>query len=282
MSDVTTSSAAHEDTQQCNASICAWKDLTPEIAIIRVKPDEGVVPDFEAGQFATLALPRDSKPLDPTDNFPPGDPRWKKLIRRAYSIASSPLEKRWLEFYIVMVNGGKLTPRIWAAKDSGRIWLDPRIKGEFTMHPVPAGKDIVTVSTGTGLAPFISMLKTYRGTGRWKKFVIIHGVRASEDLGYREELEQIAAEDKSFVYIPTVTREPEGSKWTGERGRVTTLLEDNKLTHYVGRPLDSASAHVFLCGNPDMINQVESTLHQRGFVTHTRKTPGNLHFERYW
>ena len=241
------------------------------------------MPQFEPGQFATLAMPRNAPPISHGDDYPEGDPRWLKLWRRAYSIASSPLEREHLEFYVVMVDEGKLTPKLWHCKGGGRIWLDPRIKGEFTLHGVPDDKNLVMISTGTGLAPYVSMLKTYRRTGRWKRFIILHGARLSDDLGYREELMQIAAEDPSVFYMPTCTREAAGSAWDGQRGRVNVALEDDKLyEHCTGTRLDPADTHVFLCGNPDMLNQCEAILHQRGFVTQTKKQPGNIHLERYW
>ncbi|MEX2673608.1 MAG: ferredoxin--NADP reductase [Phycisphaeraceae bacterium] len=265
-----------------NATVTDWVDLSDELAIFRVKPDSGQVPEFTAGQFAMLALPRNHPPIADPKAYPPDDPRWKKLVRRAYSIASSPLERDYLEFYVVMVEDGKLTPKIWDQKAGSRIWLDSRINGDFTLDGVPDQQDLVMVSTGTGLAPYISMYKTYRNTGRWRRFVMIHGVRYQQDLGYREELEKIAAEDDSFIYIPTLSREPEDSNWQGLRGRVSELLEPEMYKKLVKAELDPDDAHVYLCGNPAMIDQCEGMLVDRGFVVQTKKQPGNLHFERYW
>jgi ferredoxin--NADP+ reductase len=266
-----------------NATITQWTDLHEELAVFRVEPDGGSIPDFVPGQFATLGLPRQAQPIHPEDNYPEGDIRWSKLWRRAYSIASSPLEKRFLEFYVVLVKEGKLTPKLWHSKVGTRLWLDPHIKGEFTLHDIPTGRDLLMISTGTGLAPYLSMLKTYRNTGRWNRYIIMHGVRVAKDLGYRDELMQIAAQDPSVVYVPSCTREPDGSDWAGQRGRVTTVLSDpaayQKCT---GTALDPATTSVFLCGNPDMLNQCEAILHDRGFVTATKKSPGNIHVERYW
>lgn len=265
-----------------NATITEWIDLNDELAIFRVKPDEGPVPEFEAGQFAMLALPRDHPPVADPQQYPPEDPRWKKLVRRAYSIASSPAERDYLEFYVVRVDDGKLTPKFWAGKEGSRLWLDSRINGDFTLEGVPDGKDLVMVSTGTGLAPYVSMYKAYRNTGRWRRFVMVHGVRYQQDLGYREELEQIAEEDESFIYIPMASREPEDGDWSGLRGRVTEVLDPEAYKKHVGAELDPDDAHVYLCGNPAMIDEAEKMLVERGFVVQTKKQPGNLHFERYW
>jgi ferredoxin--NADP+ reductase len=138
------------------------------------------------------------------------------------------------------------------------------------------------VSTGTGVAPFMSMLRTYRGQNRWRRFVLINGVRVAADLGYRAELEQITREDPTVIYVPLATREPEGGSWTGLRGRVQTALEPATYQRLAGAPLDPAHCHVFLCGNPQMIDDVELLLGQRGFVTDSRTGRGNVHFERYW
>jgi len=266
-----------------NATVSYWEDVNDELAIFRIEPDQGPVPAFEAGQFATLGLPRNHPPVAGADDDSPDDRRSEKLWRRAYSIASSPHERRYLEFYAVVVEGGEFTPKLWLNKVGSRLWLDPKIEGDFTLKGVPEGRDLVTVSTGTGLAPYLSMYKSFRDTGRWRRFVIVHGVRRAADLGYRAELETLAAEDRSLVYIPCVSREAEDSPFSGIRGRVTAVLEDEAAyARLAGAPLRSDDAHVFLCGNPDMIDQVETIMHRRGFVTQTPKSPGNLHFERYW
>jgi len=95
-------------------------------------------------------------------------------------------------------------------------------------------------------------------------------------------METIAREDPTVVYIPLATREPADSPWVGRRGRVQTVLEPDTYHALVGAPLDPAQCHVFLCGNPDMIDAVQKLLEDRGFVTDDRTTRGNLHFERYW
>lgn len=265
-----------------NATLVHRHDLTPEVSIFRVRPDSGQVASFEPGQFATLGLPADPSPDDPPPK--PGATRRVKLIRRAYSIASSADVRDHLEFYLVLVPDGRLTPKLFAMREGDRMFMDPVIRGEFTLEGIPADADLVCISTGTGLTPFISMLRTYRARGekRWNKCVVIHGARLAADLGYREELTGIAQADPSVVYLPMVTREPEGSKWTGLRGRVTTIMEPDPFEKLTGVKLDPARLHVMLCGNPDMIEAIRKSLEARGFVTHTRRQAGNIHFERYW
>lgn len=264
-----------------NATLAERIDLHEDLALFRVKYNDHDVPDFEPGQFATLGLP-DNTPPDP-DSPASKRPARVKLIRRAYSIASPSSEKRWLEFYIVHVDHGKLTDPLWDIKVGDTLFMNPRIGGHFTLEPVPTGKNLVMVGTGTGLAPFRSMLLTYDKDNRWDRFALLDGCRVARDLGYRQEMEQYAKDNPNFVYLPTVTREPDDSDWPGARGRVTSLLEPERFQEEAGFALDPATCHVFLCGNPQMIDQTEAALIERGFVVHDRKHPdGNIHFERYW
>lgn len=269
-----------------NATVIYRKDYTPELAVVRVAADGGGVPAFEPGQFCTIGLPRiEPAPagVPPVPAVEGAKPR-PRLIRRAYSIASSAKIRDYYELYIVLVPEGKLTPRLWALGVGGRLWMDSKAGGHFTLEGIPAGKDLVMISTGTGLAPFISMLKTYREDQprRWRRLVIIHGARVEPDLGYRDELEVLAKLDPSFVYIPLLTREQAGSPWKGLRGRVQTALEPETYKRLVGAELSPAEAEVFLCGNPDMIEDVRVRLEGRGFVTQKPGVAGTLHFERYW
>ena len=260
-----------------NATITHREDLTGELAVFKVSPDAAMEP-FVPGQFTTLGLPKPESEINPNRRR-----RGPQLVRRAYSIASSPDAMNDLEFYVVVVDGGKLTPRLWDLHEGDRLFMDPTCKGHFTLDGIPDGQVLVCIATGTGLAPFVSMMRTYRGTGRWKKLVIIHGTRLAKDLGYRAELEQAAHEDDSIIYLPACTREPDTSNWQGLRGRVHITLEPEFFEREVGLPLDPANSHLFLCGNPAMIDQCEEELQDRGFVIQNRDHPdGNVHFERYW
>ena len=261
-----------------NSTVIAREDLHNELAIIKIRPDDGPVAPFKPGQFCTLGLPA------PPDPDKPANPKRKgpKLIRRAYSIASSPKVSEYLEVFVVLVSEGRLTPNLWTVPVDGKLFMDPKIRGEFTLDAIPEGKDLVMASTGTGLAPFLSMLRTHRGENRWRRLVMIHGVRNAWDLGYREELERIAAEDESVFYIPVCSREPEDSDWAGPRGRVQAVLDETVFKQHTGFTMNPQDAHLFLCGNPAMITAVQEQFEARGFVTSTKKQAGNIHFERYW
>ena len=264
-----------------NATLIRREDLTESLSIVRVRPDSGVVPRFTPGQFVRLGVPRGPAPGQPAAGSGRRAGR-VRLTRRAYSIASAPTVPDWLEFFVVRVEEGRLTPRLWEIDPGGTLWMDDTAKGEFTLDVAPPDKDLVMVSTGTGVAPFVSMLRTYRGQGRWRRFVLVNGARRVADLGYRGELEAIASEDPTVTYIPLVTLEDEGSAWEGLRGRVQTALESGTYAELVGAPLTPACCHVFLCGNPAMITDVQRLLEARGFVTDSREQRGTIHFERYW
>jgi ferredoxin--NADP+ reductase len=126
------------------------------------------------------------------------------------------------------------------------------------------------------------MLRAYRGQSRWRRLVLINGVRRAADLGFRAELEAVAREDPSVVYIPVVGRDADELDYHGLRGRVQDALERQTYEQCVGAPLDPQRCDVFLCGNPAMIDSVASLLESRGFTVDRRETRGNLHFERYW
>ena len=251
-----------------NARLLHREDLTPSLCILRVAPESGSVPPFEPGQFFQLGLPEHGG-------------EHASWIRRSYSIASPP-GLPYLEVYLQIVDGGAFSELARELKPGARLWLGPRAHGNFTLEHVPPGADIIAVATGTGLAPFRSMLAHHAESAPWRRFVLMHGARLAAELGYRAEFEARAARDEAFRYLPTVTREPEASPWRGLRGRVPALLEPDAFERLVGFPLQPAQCHVMLCGNPRMIEDVRDALVPRGFEPWSRRTGGNLHFERYW
>lgn len=254
-----------------NATVVERINVTPELVILRIKPDTEI-PEFTPGQYVALGLfPEAPRPGD----FPPerDAPSPGKLIKRAYSIGSSPHERGYLEFYIAIVPDGGLTSRLALVKEGDRIFLAPKITGTFTLHDVPGESNLVLVSTGTGIAPYMAMLRTPSTWTIGRKITIVHGVRYPKDLAYRDELSKYESEGQ-LRYLPIVSREDPA--WQGERGHLQRLFEKGMIT------LNPASDHVFLCGNPAMIEEMERMLLSRGFIVHARKTPGNLHLEKYW
>ena len=237
--------------------------------------------EFKPGQFAVLGLPGSAPRVATADlEQPPAEP--DKLIRRAYSIASASVERRYVEFFITLVNSGSLTPRLFNLKHGGKVFLGPKASGTFTLDRTPPGKTAVLIATGTGLAPYVSMLRTLLATETQRKFVVLHGARYSWDLGYRGELESLARLRPNFTYIPSITRPDQDQHFLGRIGRIQALLEQGALQKDAGVQLDPEHADVFLCGNPEMIKVVTEMLEKKGFKRGDAKNPGNVHVEEYW
>jgi ferredoxin--NADP+ reductase len=204
-------------------------------------------------------------------------PEPDKMIRRAYSIASSSVERRYVEFYLTLITSGQLTPRLFALKHGSQLFLGPKASGVFTLDRVPPGKAVVLIATGTGLAPYLSMLRTMLVNETQRRFVVLHGARFGWDLGYRGELESLARLRSNFTYIPSITRPDEDPHFHGRTGRVQGVVEKES-----GIALDPSQTDVFLCGNPDMVQAVKAMLEAKGFKTDQPGKPGTIHVEEYW
>lgn len=267
---------------ELNATISDRINYGPEVANFRIVPDGWELPDFKPGQFATLGLfggaPRCAG-SEPDKKAWPAD----KIIRRAYSIASSPLIRDYLEFNIVLVKEGVLTPRIWNLKVGDKIFLGGKITGQFTMDEVPPDAHVVFIATGTGIAPYMSMLGTFLKGGQKRRFALFHGVRTSQDLCYRSECLTLQQVCDNFSYHPIISRpQLDPIPWKGPVGHVQKLWETNALSKTWGFGPEPKNTHFFLCGSPGMIDDMIKMLGSIGFREHTKKEPGQIHVEKYW
>lgn len=263
-----------------NATLVGREEINAQLAVIRVQPDRDLF-EFEPGQFAVLGL-LGGEPRVPEADPESAAPDSTKLIRRAYSIASASLERRYAEFYVTLVNSGQLTPRLFARTYGSRLFMGPKASGLFTLDRTPPDKAVVLIATGTGLAPYMSILRTLLVQDTRRRFVVLHGARYSWDLGYRGELESLTRVRPNFTYIPSITRPEQDPHFAGAKGRVQTLLEQGVIERQSGIALEPARAEVFLCGNPEMIEASKAILLKRGFVPSKGKEPGTLHVEEYW
>ncbi len=270
-----------------NATLIDRKDLTGESAVFRIASDAPLF-EFLAGQYTTVGLPADASRIkgadpDESDNDRGGnkDDR-RKLIVRDYSIASSSKARDYVELYVTLVRSGALTPRLWGLQPGGRLWLGSKAKGLFTLDGVGPDRDIVLIGTGTGLAPYISMIHDYHQCHTGRRFVVIHGARHERDLGYREELEALQRECRTMDYVPTVSRPEEDSQWSGHIGRVQSVVSDGTLAKALGGAISTDTTHVFVSGNPEMVEDMVRVCTGQGFRLHIARSPGNLHVERYW
>jgi ferredoxin--NADP+ reductase len=265
---------------EMNATVTRRDEINHGLLVLRVTPDEEL-PPFTAGQYTVLGLPGSaprSGYAEPED--PPADP--DKIIKRAYSIASSSLAGEYLEFYVALVRTGALTPRLFAARSGDRIWMGMRIVGMFTLDDVPAGNHLVFVATGTGLAPYLSMLRSAYEFDADRTTIVCHAARVSWDLGYRSELEGMAARYPNFHYLPIIDETDRDPGWQGRVGFVNSLVEDGTIAGHLGQDLDPANTSIFLCGNPLMVDSMMALLSGLGFTKHTRQQPGSLLVEEYW
>lgn len=264
-----------------NAQVTQRTEVAPGLLILRVAPLGWELPDFTPGQFAVLGLPGSARRCEAAEAEPqPSDPR--KLVRRAYSIASSSIEKEYLEFYISLVRSGALTPRLFALELGDRVWMSPKATGMFTLKDVPEHKHVVFIATGTGLAPYMSMLRTYLDAGTPRKFAALHGAYHSWDLGYRAELFTLQRLCRNFTYLPIIN-EPQGElvPWKGRTGLVQDLWTGGAIKTAWGFQPTPENTDVFLCGNPAMIDSVTALLSSEGFAEHSPQKPGQVHAERY-
>jgi ferredoxin--NADP+ reductase len=222
---------------ELNAVIAQRIEVAPGLIVLRVVPDGWSLPEFRPGQFAVLGLPGSAAKIelsDPDPKPPPPD----KLIRRAYSIASSSKAMSYLEFYITLVRSGGLTPRLFALAPGDRVWLGPKITGTFTLDAAPADRDVVMVATGTGLAPYMSMLRSVLHDQPHRRFAVILGARHSWDLGYHAELVTMEKLSPQFAYLPVISRPGEEPvPWHGRTGYVTNVWDSGELSElWGGRP----------------------------------------------
>ncbi|HYG31636.1 MAG TPA: ferredoxin--NADP reductase [Methylophilaceae bacterium] len=222
---------------------------------------------FENGQFVMIGLQVDNRPLV-----------------RAYSIASPNYEEH-LEFFSIKVPNGPLTSRLQHLKEGDEVLVSRKPTGTLVIHDLKPAKNLYFLSTGTGLAPFMSLIQDIEVYDRFEKVVLVHGVRYVNELAYADFIEKELPNNEFFgeevrnklIYYPTVTREP-----FRNQGRLTNLINSGKLFEDIGLPpLDPANDRVMICGSPQMLTDTSTLLDERGFVVSPRiGEPGDYVIER--
>ncbi|HEV8054231.1 MAG: hypothetical protein H0X16_08230 [Chloroflexi bacterium] len=239
-----------------NAVVSRRVDLTESLAFVWVRYT-GEPVAFEPGQYLTIGVESNGK-----------------LVQRPYSVASSARETtEGYEFYVRLVTGGLFTPLLWRL-DVGHDMSMKGPKGKFVLEP-DDDRTHVFISSGTGIAPFISMMKTLLADGTPRPAVVLHGASYQHDLGYRELLEEWESDATYPVrYVPTVSRPgtSENEAWPGRVGRVEAIVAD-VFEEYA---LDPDNSIAYICGNPDMIATVDQLLLRRGYPAEQVKK------ELYW
>ncbi len=179
-----------------------------------------------------------------------------------------------MEFYVALVTSGALTPRLFALNIGDRLWLGPKITGMFTFDQVPEDQNVVMIATGTGLAPYMSMLTTHLICGGPRRFAVLHGARHSWDLGYRSELLTLQHLCKNFSYSPVISRpQSEPVPWQGAGWLCPGPVEERRDCPAMGPAPSPDNTHVFLCGSPQMIDDTVAMLQNRRLQgTHEERT----------
>ncbi len=265
-----------------NAIVLQNREVAPGLIVLRVAPDAWQFPSFVPGQYAVLALPGAARRCpDAEEEDAPVPP--DRLIKRAYSIASSSRTSEYLEFYISLVRSGSLTPRLVALEIGDRIWVGAKFTGTFTFESVPDACQVAMLATGTGLAPYVSMMRSSLAHNSRRWFTVIHGARHSWELGYAAEMHSLQRLYPKFTYLPVVSRaREEPVPWQGLVGHCQDLWRRRVLDEIWNCRVTPDNTHVFLCGNPAMIEGMIELLETEGFREHTRKCPGQIHTEKYW
>ena len=221
---------------------------------------------FKNGQFVMIGLPVNGKPL-----------------LRAYSIASANYEET-LEFFSIKVPNGPLTSRLKDLKIGDEVIVGRKPTGTLLVDYLVPGRRLYLLSTGTGLAPFMSLIKDPETYENYDKVILVHGVRTVAELAYQDFIEKELPDNEYFgelvreklVYYPTVTREPYRNQ-----GRITDLITSGKLFEELGLPtLDKEDDRVMLCGSPQLLDDMRVILKDRGFEEGSTTEPGDFVIEK--
>ena len=204
-------------------------------------------------------------------------------VFRAYSVASSPYDE-FIEFFSVVIPHGEFTSKVNHIQVGDSLLLNTTPFGYLTLarYQLPLPNDLWLLATGTGLAPFLSILKTIEVWQQYQRIILVYSARTSQELAYQAEIGSIKSiygdNGAAFVFLPIVTREAD---YTGEKARVPNLILSGKLTQLVGQKLDKERSHVMLCGNPQMVEDTKEALKSLG-LTMNRRGEGNIAVENYW
>lgn len=300
-----------------NATLTHFHLCTDRLARVRVRLDDSAALNYEPGQYTTLGLgfwePRhpeaDPETLD--------DKKLRRVAKRAYSVSCRLLDaagevapagpETELEFYIALVTKAEkappiFTPRLFLCKEGDRLQMNPRPKGHFVLGEVKPTDNILFAGTGTGEAPHNAMLSKLLAAGHTGNIANVCCVRQREDLGYTAEHARLMEAFPNYRYVPLTTREPENRDpdapgYVGVR-YVQDLLAAPTVADELGFELASDKTQVYLCGNPAMIGipnkpdhpdgrypkpkGVVEVLEGLGFTADEPKSPGNIHYEKYW
>lgn len=240
--------------------------LTPSLFTLRTTRDPGF--RFRAGQFARLGVTKAD-----------GSTVW-----RAYSMVSSPHDE-FLEFFSIVVPGGEFTSELSRLEVGDTLLVERQAYGFLTLDRFVDGRDLWLLATGTGIAPFLSILQDFEVWEKFERIVLVYSARHACEMAYQELIaglcsrEYLADYAHKFIYIPVVTREQVPGALNG---RITALIESGELEHAAGIELSSEHSRAMLCGNPQMIDDTRKLLKARDMQLSLSRRPGQVAVENYW
>ena len=240
--------------------------LTPSLFTLRTTRDKGF--RFRAGQFTKLGVTKAD-----------GSTVW-----RAYSVVSSPYDE-FLEFFSIVVPGGEFTSELSRLKVGDTLMVERQAYGYLTLDRFIDGRDLWLLATGTGVAPFLSILQDFEVWEKFERIVLVYSAREVRELAYQNliadltQREYLAEYAHKLTYIPIVTREEVPGTLNG---RITTLIESGELERAAGVQLSPEHSRVMLCGNPQMIDDTRKLLKERNLQLSLTRRPGQVAVENYW
>ncbi|MDX1533039.1 MAG: ferredoxin--NADP reductase [Nitrosopumilaceae archaeon] len=274
------------------ATITYLELLREDLVIIRIVPEDGVIPEYTTGQFLTIGM------NIPSENY--------KLVRRAYSIASHPENRKYFEFVIRWVRKplpGRVTTELFYASEGDTVYLGMPTGNALTIDDKlpdgrPDNRRIVCVGGGTGIAPFVAFADHLHDTGDKREVIVLHGASYVDELSYKDHFTRLEYESEergrdqwNFRYRAAISRPKEkfNRTWTGQTGRVESFFKPGKdglspLEELVGEEITPENTMIYICGYQGTIDGVIEFVEKKGFVTlHDKKEDGSyaIKYESY-
>ena len=217
---------------------------------------------FAAGQFVRIALDIEGE-----------------RVARPFSFVNAPADPV-MEFYGVIVPQGPLSPHLARLKAGDPLYLADNPSGFLVLAEVPPAEDLWLLATGTGIAPFLSILRTGEAWTRYRRVILVHCTRHANELVYQDLIETIAdAHGSRFVFLKFTTRE---KMRDALQGRIPEAIGDGRLEAAAGAQISPERSQFMLCGNPDMLKDAAEALAARGLRKNRRRTPGHITVESFW
>ncbi|ESQ97288.1 ferredoxin--NADP reductase [Pseudomonas sp. NP21570] len=240
--------------------------LTPNLFTLRTSRDPGF--RFTAGQFARLGVRKPSG----------------CIVWRAYSMVSAPHDE-FLDFFSIVVPDGEFTSELSRLAVGDELLVDKQAFGFLTLDRFPDGRDLWLLATGTGIAPFLSILQDFEAWQRFERIILVYSVREARELAYQQLIAELPQRDyleglgSKLLYMPVVTREQIPGAL---HGRITTLIENGELERAADLQLAPEHSRIMLCGNPQMIEDTRAVLKARDLNLAMTRRPGQVAVENYW